>query len=66
MARRPRDFFKASPWELDDAEEEGVEILVDHAPKRFVLEDGRLVGMEFDVLEWDEGARRTPRRSTRS
>ncbi|MGC2486879.1 MAG: FAD-dependent oxidoreductase [Acidimicrobiales bacterium] len=57
MARRPRQFFKASPWELDDAEEEGVEILVNYAPTRFVLDNGRLVGMEFDVLEWDEGAR---------
>ena len=59
MARRPRPFFKASPWELDDAEEEGVEILVNHAPTRFVLEEGRLVGMEFEVLEWDEGAARS-------
>jgi formate dehydrogenase (NADP+) beta subunit len=57
MARRPRGFFKASPWELDDAEEEGVEIIVNHAPKRFVVEDGRLVGMEFERLEWDEFAR---------
>ena len=56
MARRPREFFKASPWELDDAEEEGVEIVVNHAPTRFVLEHGRLVGVEFDVLEWDAGA----------
>jgi NADPH-dependent glutamate synthase beta subunit-like oxidoreductase/ferredoxin len=57
MARRPRGFFKASPWELDDAEEEGVEIVINHAPKRFVIEDGKLVGMEFDVLEWDAQAR---------
>ena len=57
MARRPRGFFKASPWELDDAEEEGVEIIVNHAPKRFVVEDGRLIGMEFERLEWDEAAR---------
>jgi NADPH-dependent glutamate synthase beta subunit-like oxidoreductase/ferredoxin len=56
MARRPRGFFKASPWELEDAEEEGVEILVNHAPKRFVIEDGKLRGMEFDILEWDERA----------
>ncbi|MHB8333010.1 MAG: FAD-dependent oxidoreductase, partial [Candidatus Dormibacteria bacterium] len=34
MARRPRRFFKASPWELEDAEEEGIEIVVNHAPKR--------------------------------
>jgi formate dehydrogenase beta subunit len=57
MARRPREYFKASPWELEDAEEEGVEILVNHAPRRFVVEAGRLVGMEFDRLEWDAGAR---------
>ncbi|HEY5093309.1 MAG TPA: FAD-dependent oxidoreductase, partial [Acidimicrobiales bacterium] len=59
MARRPREYFKASPWELDDAEEEGVEIIVNHAPKRFVIEDGKLIGIEFDVLEWDEGAKRS-------
>jgi NADPH-dependent glutamate synthase beta subunit-like oxidoreductase len=57
MARRPRTFFKASSWELEDAEEEGVEILVNHAPTRFVIEDGKLVGMEFQRLEWDEQAR---------
>ena len=57
MARRPREYFKASPWELDDAEEEGVEIIVNHAPKRFVVDDGKLVGIEFEVLEWDEGAK---------
>jgi NADPH-dependent glutamate synthase beta subunit-like oxidoreductase len=57
MARRPREFFKASPWELDDAEEEGVEILVNHAPTSFVVDNGRLVAMKFDVLEWDEAAK---------
>jgi len=56
MARRPRKFFKASPWELEDAEEEGVEIIVNYSPKRFIIEDGRLTGMEFDILEWDERA----------
>ena len=56
MARRPRGFFKASPWELEDAEEEGIEILVNHAPKRFVLEHGKLIGMEFERLEWDTDA----------
>jgi formate dehydrogenase beta subunit len=57
MARRPRGFFKASSWELEDAEEEEVEIVVNHAPKRFVLEAGKLVGMEFERLEWDVEAR---------
>jgi NADPH-dependent glutamate synthase beta subunit-like oxidoreductase/ferredoxin len=57
VARRPRGFFKASSWELDDAEEEQVDILVNHAPKRFIIENDRLTGMEFDRLSWDEGAR---------
>jgi NADPH-dependent glutamate synthase beta subunit-like oxidoreductase len=59
MARRPRGFFKASPWELDDAEEEGVEIVINHAPKRFVIENGKLTGMEFERLEWDEDAKKS-------
>ena len=57
MARRPREFFKASPWELDDAEEEGVDIWVNYAPTRFVVEGGRLVGMEFERLECYEAGR---------
>jgi formate dehydrogenase beta subunit len=57
MARRPRAYFKASAWELDDAEEEGVEIIINHAPKRFVIENGKLTGMEFERLEWDAKAR---------
>ncbi len=54
IARRSRKYFKASPWELEDAEEEQVEIVENHAPKRFVYENGTLVGMEFEVLEWTE------------
>jgi NADPH-dependent glutamate synthase beta subunit-like oxidoreductase len=54
MARRPRPYFKASAWELEDAEEEGVEIVENYAPKRFVVENGKLVGMDFDHLEWYE------------
>ena len=56
VARRGRKHFKASPWELEDAEEEQVRIIENHAPKRMVVENGRLVGMEFDVLEWTEDA----------
>ena len=56
VARRGRKHFKASPWELEDAEEEQVGIIENHAPKRMVIENGRLVGMEFDVLEWTEDA----------
>ncbi len=53
MARKPRGFFKASDWELEDAEEEQVEIIINHSPKSFVVEDGRLKGMIFEVMEYD-------------
>lgn len=52
MARKPRGFFKASKWELEDAEEENVEIIVNHAPKAFVVSDGKLQGMTFERLEY--------------
>lgn len=59
MARKPRGYFKASDWELEDAEEENVQILVNHSPKEFVVEDGRLTGMKFDLMEYrvDENGR---------
>ena len=57
IARRPRRFFKASPWELEDSEEEGVEILINYAPKRFVVRNEKLEGMVFERLEWDADAR---------
>ena len=56
MARKPRAFFKASAWELDDAEEESVEIVVNRSPKEFVVENGKLTGMRFDVMEYDVDA----------
>jgi NADPH-dependent glutamate synthase beta subunit-like oxidoreductase/ferredoxin len=64
IARRPRRFFKASPWELEDAEEEGVEILINYSPTRFIVADGRLTGMEFEVLEWDDNATKSRRVDT--
>lgn len=59
IARKPRAFFKASAWELEDAEEEFVEILVNHSPKNFIIEDGKLVGMTFELMEYkvdDDGS----------
>ncbi|MEO7332068.1 MAG: FAD-dependent oxidoreductase, partial [Minicystis sp.] len=63
MARRPRKFFKASAWELEDAEEELVEIVINHAPKNFVIVEGKLKGMTFEKLEWydDEKGRQQSR-----
>ncbi len=50
IARKTRKYFKASPWELEDAEEERVQILENHSPVRFIVENGRLTGMEFDTF----------------
>ena len=65
MARKPRGFFKASDWELEDAEEENVEIIVNHAPRHFVIEDGKLTGMRFEQMEYELGRRRHQGRARR-
>jgi formate dehydrogenase beta subunit len=60
IARKTRKYFKASPWELEDAEEEGVEILENLQPVRFVIDNGKLTGMEFEKfrsVETDKGLR---------
>jgi formate dehydrogenase (NADP+) beta subunit len=66
MARKPRGFFKASEWELEDAEAENVEIVINHAPKAFVVENGKLAGMLFELMEYDldERGRITAQRVT--
>ena len=48
VARKTRKYFKASPWELEDAEEEAVQILENLQPVRFIIDGGKLTGMEFD------------------
>ena len=57
IARKTRKYFKASPWELEDAEEEGVEIIENLQPVRFIVENGVLTGMEFDKFRSVETAR---------
>ncbi len=54
VARKPKDQLKASPWELEDTLEEDVELVTCHSPKAFVVEDGVLKGMTFEVLEYFE------------
>ena len=53
MARKPRGYFKASDWELEDAEEENIEIIVNHSPKEFVIKNGKLVGLKFDQMKYN-------------
>ena len=54
IARKTRKYFKASAWELEDAEEEGVEILENLQPVRFIVENGTLTGMEFERFKSTE------------
>jgi formate dehydrogenase beta subunit len=54
IARKTRKYFKASPWELEDAEEEGVQIVENLQPVRFIVENGKLTGMEFDQFKSTE------------
>jgi formate dehydrogenase (NADP+) beta subunit len=52
--------MKASPWEKEDAAHEGIPIINFHVPKAFVHEDGKLVGMRFEIVraEYDDKGRR--------
>ncbi|MDM0052494.1 FAD-dependent oxidoreductase [Variovorax sp. J22R115] len=53
--------MKASPWEKEDAQHEGIPIINFHVPKAFVHEDGKLKGMRFEIVraEYDAQGRRT-------
>ncbi|HEU4845893.1 MAG TPA: FAD-dependent oxidoreductase [Burkholderiaceae bacterium] len=53
--------MKASPWEKEDAQHEGVTILNYLAPKAFVLDNGKLCGMQFEPMApaTDSAGRRT-------
>ena len=48
--RSPRKVMKASDWEIKDALHEGIPILDNHAPKSFLVEGGKLVGMTFEKM----------------
>ncbi|HEX3348498.1 MAG TPA: FAD-dependent oxidoreductase [Acetobacteraceae bacterium] len=52
--------MKASPWEKEDAMHEDIPILNYHVPRKVVQEDGRMVGMMFEIVraEYDARGRR--------
>lgn len=61
VVRSPRETMKASPWEIEDAEHEGIPILNNHVPKEFIVENGRLTGMRFEkvVARYDADGKRS-------
>jgi NADPH-dependent glutamate synthase beta subunit-like oxidoreductase len=60
IVRSGFDEMKASPWEKEDAQHEGIPILNYLVPKTFEHRDGRLVGMTFESVraEYDARGRR--------
>ncbi len=59
--RSPRKVMKASEWEIKDAIHEGIPILDNHAPKSFVIENGKLAGVVFEkMIETGVDARGRP------
>ncbi|MBL8299044.1 MAG: FAD-dependent oxidoreductase [Rhodanobacteraceae bacterium] len=57
LVRSGYDEMKASPWEKEDAEHEGIPILDYHVPKAFLHENGRLIGMQFERVRAERDAR---------
>ena len=60
VVRSGFDEMKASPWEIEDAMAEDIPILNFHVPLRYVVENGKLSGMEFQKVrkETAENGRR--------
>jgi formate dehydrogenase (NADP+) beta subunit len=54
VARKPYEMLRASDWELEEAEEEAIDIITNHAPKRFIVENGKLRGVEFVNVSWSK------------
>ncbi len=61
VVRSPKEDMKASPWEVEDAEEEGIPIIDNHSPLDFVISEGKLTGMHFQKMtaETDANGRRS-------
>jgi NADPH-dependent glutamate synthase beta subunit-like oxidoreductase len=53
--------MKASPWEKEDAQHEGIPILNFHVPKSFQHQGGKLTGMSFEIVSavYDDKGRRS-------
>ncbi|MFT7405644.1 FAD-dependent oxidoreductase [Zhongshania sp.] len=60
IVRSPFVEMKASPWEKEDAQREGIPIMDNHLPQEFIVEDGCLVAMRFDRVKavYEEGGKR--------
>ncbi len=51
IVRSGFDDMKASPWEKEDAQHEGIPIINFHVPRSFEHTQGKLTGMTFEVVQ---------------
>ena len=61
IVRSSFEEMKASPWEKEDAQHEGIPILNFMVPKSFEHDNGKLTGMTFETVraEYDANGRRS-------
>ena len=61
IVRSGYEEMKASPWEREDAMHEGIPIINYHVPKSVQHQDGKLLGMTFEIVraEYDAKGRRS-------
>ena len=61
IVRSGFDEMKASPWEKEDAQHEGIPIINFNVPKAFTHEKGKLTGVTFEVVEakYDDKGKRS-------
>ncbi|GAA0877365.1 FAD-dependent oxidoreductase [Algoriphagus jejuensis] len=61
VVRSPFGEMKASPWEKEDAAHEDIDIIDNHVPVSFEVEDGKLIGMKFQKVRavYDEKGKRS-------
>jgi NADPH-dependent glutamate synthase beta subunit-like oxidoreductase len=61
VVRSPRSEMKASPWEIEDAEREGIPMYENHVPVEFVVDNGQLKGIKFEKVKavYDSNGKRS-------
>ncbi|WP_372846951.1 FAD-dependent oxidoreductase [Pontiella sp.] len=52
LLRTPISAMVASPWEIEDTQAEGIPIVENRNPLEYLVENGRLKAMTFDVIEY--------------
>jgi NADPH-dependent glutamate synthase beta subunit-like oxidoreductase len=52
VLRTPVSAMVASPWEIEDTQAEGIPIIENHSPLEYIIEDGQLKAMQFELIEY--------------